>query len=459
MKHCPFPRVWFVRSLLAFTAMPLIATSVVAADSTSSTQSPAMPNVSGTVQFGAQKAPMKHLYFRRKTTDDGEVLALLFSSEPLPAKALDDRQRLTQLSRKRAFLGLYVEVDDTGAVQQTDLLYDDGAFSGPWRFEFPEGKETTTAGRIATEGEREFFGKPYTVDVSYKLNGAANGSWSGSAYFETKPTGLPLGRAEGSMERLSVKTEYPHAVGLMETDLFGDAGERSVLLTTKPVPEEMLSAPTGPEQALHKAGIAFLRVRIDANNEIQSIIAPTDEGHATTFTSNQWTLELARKSSSEIDGYMESGTDNDGSSEYPRFKLKFHAPLKTVGPAAPVTAENGKPLPKGGGVQGQVYRDFAKALMKATTVEELLPLRSSSMAARLDTIPASERTAMLGFLKAQVGTPLDVVGGFANDTQATLWVAGKQDGEPVVGRVNVHREDGVWKLGAESFRMGTLAEK
>lgn len=444
------------RSMIAAGAVALLAPLVVAADSNPQNP-PTMPTVSGTVHFGSQKAKMTHLYSRRKKTDEGEMLALLFSSHPLPERVLDDRQKLQQLSRKEAFLGLYAEIDASG-MQQSEVLYNEGTFSGSWRFEAPEGKETTTAGRIGMDEEREFFGKPYKVDVSFKLAGKVNGAWGGSPFFQTPRTGLALGRAEGTMERRGKKTDFSQAIALKETGLFGESGERSVLLTTKPVTEDMFKGSRGPEQALQQAGIAYLRVTFDDKGEVQTIMAPTEEG-STSFSSNQWDLVLVSSAGAEIEGYLETVSAPDPDSEYPHFKFKFHAPMRKIGPAEPVTEKNGKPLPKDGGEPGKAYVNFAKALANAKTIEELLPLRITAMGEQLNSVPPGERSAVLGFLKGQAKTPFNVVGGFGNDQQATLWVAGKEYGETVAGRINVHREDGVWKLGAESFRVGKLAEK
>jgi hypothetical protein len=148
----------------------------------------------------------------------------------------------------------------------------------------------------------------------------------------------------------------------------------------------------------------------------------------------------------------------DDSPEFPRFDVRFHAPTRNIGAAAPVTAENGKPLPKDGGDPGKAYLDFNKALKNAKSVEELVPLRIASMAKMINEVPAEHRGEMLKFLQQQADVPVKIVGGFANDQQATLWTESEQDGSRMEGRVNVHREGGMWKLGMESFRIRTTAE-
>jgi hypothetical protein len=214
----------------------------------------------------------------------------------------------------------------------------------------------------------------------------------------------------------------------------------------------MLAAPTGPEQPLQQAGLTVLRVRIDANGEVRSVTAPADEGQMETFSSSQWTLELARTVETELDGTLQSEESGLGS-EYPRLQLRFHAAMKKSGPPAPVTPETGSPLPKDGGEPGKAYRNFAQAVKNARSIEELLPLRIDGVADELATVPVGERAAFLKFIKNQSAKPLKIVGGFGNEKQATLWLEGRERGELIRGRVNVHRVDGVWKLGAESYRI------
>ena len=451
--HCAStPSFFSARSLIVLAVCLLACSLGLSADPADEADSHSMIKVSGQVLFGAQKAKMTHLYFSRKKTDDGPVLALFFSDRPLAQRVLDDRQKLTDLAKRKAFVGLYVQLDDSGSVQMTDLYHDDGSLSGSWAFEPAGGKQTITAGRIATDGEREFFGTPYAVDVTFNAGSKVDETWRGSPFYETKPTGLKLGRAEGWLDHAGKKTKLTHALAVSETDLFGDSGERKLFLSTEPPTDEMLAATMGPEQAMHQAGIVFLRISLDAKNEIQSAMVPSEDGNAVNFSSTQWNIELAATAAEEIDGYVDLTGAKNEDSEFPRFEVRFHSATRKIGAAAPVTAENGKPLPKDGGDFGKTYRDFLAALKKAKTVEDILPLRIASTAAMINDIPPEHRAGMLEFLKHEAQVPYKIVGGFANDDQATLWLEGKQGEERIQGRVNLHREGGAWKMGMEAFR-------
>lgn len=440
--------VWRILGVLAVTACWLEVSAELAGGANASP----MITVSGHVQFGEQRAKMTHLYFSRKASEEGPVLALFFSDQPLARGLLDDRQKLAGLAKRKAFIGLYVQLDDSGSIPMTDLYHDDGSFSGPWRFEAADGKNSTSSGRIATEGEQDFFGKSFAVDVTFKIGSTAVETWQGSPFYEAKPTGLAVAQAEGWMEQGSNRTKLLHALVVSETDLFGDAGERKLFLTTVPPGDEMLRAGMGPEQGLHKAGVIFLRVTLDANNEIQSVMVPSNDGNPVNFTSSQWNIELAGEAVETMDGRVQLLGAKDDDSDFPRFDVRFHAANQRIGAANPVTAGNGKPVPKDGGEPGKAYRDFATALKKAKSVEEILPLRIESMKAMINEVPPEHRAGMLEFLKQEAQTPYKIVGGFSNEEDATLWLEAQQGGEKIEGRVNLHREGGTWKLGVEAFR-------
>ena len=48
---------------------------------------------------------------------------------------------------------------------------------------------------------------------------------------------------------------------------------------------------------------------------------------------------------------------------------------------------------------------------------------------------------------------MKIVSGFVDGDKATLSIEGKQEVEGSLrGKVNLHREEGQWKIGAQSFR-------
>jgi hypothetical protein len=411
-----------------------------------------MIQVSGTVLFDQQKAEMTHLYYARKQSEDGPVLALLFSNIPLPVTLLDDRQKLSDLARRRTFVGLFVQLDESGGVQTTDLFYADGSFSGSWQFEAAAGNTNLRAGTIATDGERDFFGAPYAVNVNFILESKVDATWRGSSFYQVKPSGLKVGAAKGWMKRQGVETDLSHAVTFSEQDMFGDRSDRKLFLSAGPVTEELLANPNGVEQALHAAGVPFLRVGLDANDEIQTVMVPADDGNPMNFSSTKWQMELAAGSAQELDGRIELSDADANDDDFPRFAVSFHAATRVIVTGSAITAENGTALPADGGEPGRAYAAMADVLRNATSLEELAALRIPHLAEMVRGVPAEEREAVLAFLKQQGETPYRVVGGFTNKDQATLWLTGVSGEEKLEGRLNLHREAGTWKLGLEAIR-------
>ena len=415
--------------------------------------------VSGHVQFDEQKAEMTHLYYARRQGDDGPLLALLFSNLPLAASVVEDRRKLSDLARRGSFVGLYVAADESGDVQTTDLFYGDGSFSGPWQYEAAAGNTALKAGRVATDGELDFFGKPVAVDVSFILGPQVDETWRGADFYVPPRTELPRGQASGWMTNLGEKTDLSSALVISEIDLFGVTGERKLLLSASVITEEMLTTMTGPEAALQAAGVPFLRVGLDSNHEIGSIMVPDEAGNLMSFSSSQWQFELALQSAEALEGHVEWSGTKHGDVDSPRFAVSFNAAKRMIGATAAVTAKNGRPLPEDGGEPGQAYARMGEVLRRATSLEALAALRIPSLATMVREVASEQRAAVLAILKQQGEAPLNVVGGYSNENAATLWLAGVANGKPTEGRVNLHREAGIWKLGLEAFRTASTSER
>lgn len=454
-RHLLYPPMFKLRTIicaLQFAAAAMILQSVHAESVQIMPSLKTFPTVSGSLLFGEQKAAVSHLYYRKKKTDEGTITALIFSDRALARRALTDFQQLTKLARKGAFFGLYVELTDDGSLPQSTLYYNEGNFSGQWSFEGANASANNRAGRIASNEEREFFGKPYAVDVSFQLCGKVTTDWQGSAFEEVKPTGLSIGQALGWVEQEHNRTSFKYAFAVIETDLFGESNERKIYLIDGPVTDEILNGVSGPETAMHQAGLKFMRVGIDAQNNIDSLMTLTVDGNALSFSSTEASLNIISELPATIEGVAELDGPDEADFPFARFNVKFCAEIKRIGPALPVTAATGKALPKDGGAPGKAYLEFAKRLKTAKSIEELLPYRIATLTKQYETVPAEQRAQMLEFLRTDGVAAYKIVGGFIAESQATLWLEGKQDGLQMEGRVNLHLEDGTWKLGMEAYK-------
>ncbi len=99
------------------------------------------------------------------------------------------------------------------------------------------------------------------------------------------------------------------------------------------------------------------------------------------------------------------------------------------------------------------YMTYRTAFDKAKKIEELFPYMAKSMRAEVDATPAAERGKMFEIVKMMGAlTNVKVVRETKTADGATLTVdALDPDKKKTTGKVEIVREDGVWKLGGESW--------
>ncbi|HYJ48131.1 MAG TPA: hypothetical protein VEV81_16080, partial [Pyrinomonadaceae bacterium] len=151
--------------------------------------------------------------------------------------------------------------------------------------------------------------------------------------------------------------------------------------------------------------------------------------------------------------------------------LAFNAAIKES-PNAPVTVSNGTALPAGGGAPGKAYLDHMSALRQAKTLDEVVAVTNNMGATgeddsidelkkmietnpNLDTPAKKEkaREALIELLRGPAAmVELKVTNGFVAGDKATLWIAGTQEGQALEGRINMHLEQGQWKIGRAALR-------
>ena len=96
---------------------------------------------------------------------------------------------------------------------------------------------------------------------------------------------------------------------------------------------------------------------------------------------------------------------------------------------------------------------YRTAFDKATKIEELFPYMAKSMRAEVDETPAAERAKMFEIVKMMGAlTNLKIVRETKTADGATLTVeALDSDKKKTTGKIDIVRENGVWKLGGESW--------
>ena len=144
--------------------------------------------------------------------------------------------------------------------------------------------------------------------------------------------------------------------------------------------------------------------------------------------------------------------------------MSFNAAIIKSDPVdGPVTASNGQPLPAGGGAAGAAYLAYINAVSMTKNFKELKQLMEASQSAKLSeevkrslaTVPAEREQETFGVYKSVLTTRnARVVGGFVRGDKATLSITGMEDGKKVIARFNMHLENGQWKVGMGSTRVG-----
>ena len=108
---------------------------------------------------------------------------------------------------------------------------------------------------------------------------------------------------------------------------------------------------------------------------------------------------------------------------------------------------------KPGQTASQFYMAYRAAFDKAKAIEELLPYMSKKSRAEVQSTPARERVHMFQMMK-MLGTLTDVkiVNEAASPQGVVLTVEGfDSQKKKTTGKVEIAKEDGVWKLGEENW--------
>lgn len=328
-------------------------------------------------------------------------------------------------------------------------------------------------GKVSGKSDSQFSDFKYEASFIVSLR---PDEWSGITY-KQPPTNLAPGTARGQVliDGKPVRLNHVYAVQQSASgDLFGDA-EMSVRLffTEKPVPDpEAALAEKNPDkfQRLKQAGnnyVMYLDVTPQTSSSdplVRELEKPDDDSSALVVAETNFLL--TKFDAGIIDGRI----FNDGalieSERASALDVSFNAAIIKSDPVdGPVTSSNGQPLPAGGGAPGAAYLAFIKAVTTTKNLKELKQLLEASQSAKLSaevkrslaTVPAEREQETFGVYQAVLTTQnARVEGGFVSGDKATLWVTGTDDGKKVIARFNMHLENGQWKVGVGSTRVGEM---
>ena len=173
-------------------------------------------------------------------------------------------------------------------------------------------------------------------------------------------------------------------------------------------------------------------------------------------------VDLAKFDEHVIDGRLYTTAPENSFGHTYELDLSFNAQIiKPATEDAPITAGNGQPLPADGGAPGQAFMAFNKAVEKTTNLKELTQVLEAWLSAKplaemkQEKIPAAEEKASFELFKSVLSVKdARIEGGFVSNDKATLSITGTDDGKKTITRMNMHLENGQWKVGAGSTRVG-----
>lgn len=175
-----------------------------------------------------------------------------------------------------------------------------------------------------------------------------------------------------------------------------------------------------------------ITLKIDADDTMSCLDYSLQGGGGSSCGSAQSQgLKLDKRSRDAIAGSF-AFTDGED-----KVDARFNLPItRTVKRA-------GQPLPAGGGEPGKaVLANFAAA--RSGDLEKLKALSPPEKRQQMESVDASEKEMMLGFLKATTPTGVKILGGTVDGDSALVDFQGKSDGQKVKGTVEVERIDGRW---------------
>jgi hypothetical protein len=325
-------------------------------------------------------------------------------------------------------------------------------------------------GKVLHKSDYKF--KDFKYEVSFKVSLRPE-EWSGIIY-KQPPTNLAPGSARGQLLIDGKPIKLNHAYAVQQSaagDLWGDeAMNVRLFFTEKPLtdPEAALAEKNRDKfQHVKQAGnnyVMYLDVASQTSSSdpsIRELEKPGEDSSALVVAETNFLL--AKFDDKNVDGRI----FNDGalikSDRATALDVSFNAAIiKSYPVDGPVTAANGQPLPAGGGAAGGAYLAFLEAVSATKNFKELKQLLEASQSAKwsaelkrsLETVPAEREQETFQVYKGVLATKnAQVEGGFVSGEKATLWVTGTDDGEKIAARINMHLENGQWKVGTGSKRV------
>ncbi|HEV2836392.1 MAG TPA: hypothetical protein VGW58_13785 [Pyrinomonadaceae bacterium] len=278
--------------------------------------------------------------------------------------------------------------------------------------------------------------------------------WTGGAFYQQPPSNLSPGQASGQIEINDRVVKLNHAYAqLNEVDLFDGTNTFEVWLTEKPLGTE-----------------GFMRLDAEsASNVVVSFptTAPADRSQVHVAAGKQFDSlpdverDYAKYGKDAIEGRLYSVFLIELRERAYKMDVLFNAQMIPPNPIeGPVTtSEGGEQLPADGGAPAKAYLAAMERMKAARNFDEKvsvwLSVVTKDSAKRIEwdikSLSEEQRRAVI-----DVFAPLEnrrLTGGMIKDNKATLRFTGTSQGSKAEEAVNMHLEDGQWKIGRREIRV------
>ena len=257
--------------------------------------------------------------------------------------------------------------------------------------------------------------------------------------------------ADGNLTIDGQTFKLNHAYATLENDPF-DENEFTirVLLSEQPISKDVLDDHTALTEMKKDAKNHALEIDIDQKQKV-TWIGVWGLGQVSGM---DYPFEPIVFTERMVEGRLFTAKAESGLDKKWQYDAKFKSSVRVDPIKSFVTASTGKPLPADGGEPARAYLEYQTAIRSAKSAGDLDRFYSKPVLKDRNANPEMKELAM-EMEKGSLLEDMKIVGGFVDGDKATLSIEGKQEGEGNLrGKVNLHLEDGQWKIGAQSFRGG-----
>lgn len=437
--------------IAAITALPFAATQAGANQPALQSDAP-VNSVVGNLSYNKETVRLKYAY-AKLAEDDFETgkffIMLLFTDRPVTEGVAESQLadklrsgllkavsiRVNSATRRLDNYSVYVDKEQGGFTVYTPRP---GDLALSVTMSDPNSIEGTASRRAQPPNANG-----YSFNVRFKAAVKKN-QWTG--VFEIfPPINIEPGRAEGSMSYDGKARKLNHVYAQVDTDMF-DERERKVNL----VFTERPYSPGGPS----KEHVPYLEFTLDSKT-LLGLNIMLEEGNL-SYSNSAFKIDLAFPPGNIVEGRF-ADKAKVMSKDF-ECALAFKATFENDADA-PVTARTGKPLAARGGEPGAAFLEIIKAAQAGGQYVD-----AQKEDARLDAL--AKKSEELGKYRFQARSSMflmsaslkmknmRVTGGFTDGNKATLDFVIPDPKSKTEGKVNMHLENGQWKVG----RMGLKDE-